>query len=171
MKLTALLPLAFALTACDSGPSKEESLQIFAAANTAMTSAQSRAVTEAQGQSPVAPADLVLDFSGPCTLGGTVALTGSYSGDGTGTQATFDLATTFVACQEATGTIDGDVHWTSSANPAGFAASMTGDLAWTGSNGSGSCSLDLQMSVSAVAISYSGSLCGYDVTTDLTLMP
>lgn len=168
MKLQALLPF-FLLAACDSGPSKDESIQIFAAANTAMTSAQSRAVTEAQGQLVAPPADLTLDFSGPCTLGGSIALTGSFSGDTAGTNAAFDLSTTFAACQELQGTLDGDVHWTSTVSASGFAASMTGDLDWTDGNGTASCTLDLAMAVTAASISYTGSICGYDVTTDLTL--
>ncbi len=144
-------------------------MQIFAAANTAMTSAQSRAVTEAQGQLVAPPADLTLDFSGPCTLGGSVSISGAFSGDSAGNQASFDLATTFAACHELQGTLDGDVHWTSTANAAGFAASMTGDLAWTDGNNSATCSLDLAMAINAASISYTGSICGYDVTTDLTL--
>ena len=46
MKLSKLLVLV-SLAACSSQPSKEESLQMFAAATTAMTSAQSRALTDA----------------------------------------------------------------------------------------------------------------------------
>lgn len=168
MKTRYLLPL-LVLAACSDGPSKEDSMRIFTAANTAMTSAQSRAVTEAQaGSMLTAPADLVLDFTGPCSLGGTVTISGSYSGTG-GTQATFDLATTFDACHELQGTLDGDIHWTSAATGTSFTASMDGDLDWTDSNGSASCSLDMQLAVSQVGVSYSGSLCGYDVMADLTL--
>jgi hypothetical protein len=167
MNTRYLLPL-LVLAACSDGPSKEESMQIFAAANTAMTSAQSRAVTEAQTGLLTAPADLVLDFTGPCSLGGSVGVSGSYSGTG-GTSATFDLATTFDACHELQGTLDGDVHWTSEATGTSFTAAMTGDLAWDGSDGSASCTLDLHLAVGQLGVSYTGSLCGYDVTADLTL--
>ena len=48
-----------------------------------MSSAQTRAVTDARNNSSLAPLDrLDLDFSGPCTLGGTAKVTGSYEGDG-----------------------------------------------------------------------------------------
>jgi hypothetical protein len=73
MRMLGLCSL-LALVACDSGPTKEESMQVFAAATTAMSSAQARAVAEASRQTLQAPAELVLDFTGPCTLGGTVAV-------------------------------------------------------------------------------------------------
>lgn len=170
MTKSLLLPI-LVLAACSDAPSKEESAQIFAAANTAMTSGQSRAVAEAQnGSALTAPADLVLDFTGACSLGGSVAIAGSYSGSG-GTQATFDLTTTFDACHELQGTLDGEVDWTSAASGTSFMASMTGDLDWTGSDGSASCTLDLHLAVSQLGVSYTGSLCGHDVTAGLTLSP
>jgi hypothetical protein len=168
MNLRYLAPI-LVVAACSDAPSKEESVQIFAAASTAMTSAQSAAVTQAQGAALTAPADLVLDFTGACSLGGSVAIAGSYSGDGSSSQATFDLATTFDACHELQGTLDGDIHWTSAATGTSFTAAMTGDLAWDGSDGSASCTLDLHIAVGQLGASYTGSVCGYDVTTDLTL--
>lgn len=170
MTKSLLLPLVV-LAACSDAPSKEESQQIFLAANTAMTSAQSRAVTQAQnGSTLTAPADLTLDFTGPCSLGGSVSIAGAYSGSG-GTQATFDLTTTFDACQELQGTLDGDVAWTSAATGTSFTAAMTGDLDWSDSNGSASCTLDLHLAVSQLGVSYTGSLCGHDVTAGFTLSP
>src|SRR5688572_26594244 len=79
MRTLALVVLTslVSATACSSGPSKSESLQIFAAATTAMASAQSRAISDAQQLRPLrAPAELLLDFTGPCTLGGSVGVTG-----------------------------------------------------------------------------------------------
>src|SRR5262245_19286973 len=102
MRFAKLLPLLL-LAACTDNASKEESVQIFATATTAMTATQAKAITQARSTSHVAPADLTLDFSGPCTLGGTVALSGSYAGDGNDNRATFDLQTTFADCREATG--------------------------------------------------------------------
>lgn len=156
---------ALALVACSSGASKEESVQIFTTTQQALSSGQARAVAAA----PAGSAELALDFSGPCTLGGTVAVTGSYSADGQAAQAEFDLLTVFDACRELQGTIDGDVHWASVASGTGFDASLTGDLAWDGSDGSADCTLDVHMAVSAASISYTGSVCGYDVTTELQL--
>jgi hypothetical protein len=160
--LTSLVSAA----ACSSGPTKSESLQIFAAATTAMASAQSRAVADAQQLQ--APAELVLDFSGPCTLGGSIGVTGSYDGAGTGERAAFDLTTAFDACKEAQGTLDGSLRWTSVVDGASFSASMTGELDWSSAGGdSASCDFDLSIAVSPQAVAYSGDLCGYDVRADL----
>jgi len=117
-----------------------------------------------------APADLTLDYSGPCTLGGTVAVNGSYTGDGAADdRAAFDLTASFNGCHELTGTLDGSLQWTSVATGNSFTASMTGELAWKGSNGEASCDFDLSLSVGDTGVSYDGRLCGYDVKTELVL--
>lgn len=171
LSMTMILPLCL-LAACSDGPTKEESAKIFAAASTAMSSAQTRAVADARGTSSLAPADsLDLDFSGPCTLGGTARITGSYEGDGTGDQAAFDLRTTFAGCHELTGTLDGELHWTSVVDNTGFKASMTGGLDWHGSDGDASCDFDLSLEVSQTGVSYGGTLCGYDVAAELHIGP
>lgn len=166
-----ILPLSL-LAACSDGPTKEESLKVFAAATTAMSSAQSRAVTDARANSALAPVDrLDLDFSGPCTLGGTAKVTGSYEGAGVDDHASFDLNTTFAGCHELTGTLDGELHWTSVAAADKFTASMKGGLDWHGQDGDASCDFDLSLEVSNVGISYGGTLCGYDVKADLKIGP
>ncbi|HWO21975.1 MAG TPA: hypothetical protein VNO30_24605 [Kofleriaceae bacterium] len=155
--------------ACSSGASKEESLQIFAAASTAMASAQSRAVTDAQQlQALRAPAELVLAFNGPCALGGTVGVTGSYDASGSGDRTAFDMTASFSTCREAQGTIDGKLRWTSVVSGTSFSATMDGELDWSNSNGdSASCDFDLSMSVTTDTVAYSGHICGYDVKADL----
>jgi hypothetical protein len=162
--LTSLVSAA----ACSSGPSKEESLQIFAAASTAMASAQSRAVTDAQPlQALDAPAELLVDFAGPCTLGGQIGMTGSYDAAGTGDRAAFDMTASFRACREAQGTLDGSMRWTSVADGTSFSATMDGELDWSSDQGSASCDFDLSMAVTTETVAYSGHICGYDVRTDL----
>src|SRR5262245_3574750 len=141
--LTSLVSVA----ACSSGPTKEESLQIFAAATTAMASAQSRAVVDAQ--TPLqAPVELVLDFNGPCTLGGTGAcapggrlrLPVRSDASGAGERTSVDLTTAFASFKEAAGTLDGSLHWASVADGTSFSATMEGSLDWSGANGvSASC--------------------------------
>jgi hypothetical protein len=171
MKLRAALVPLLALAACSDGPTKEESARIWAATNTALSSAQSRAVADASANSPAAPGALALDFTGPCTLGGTVSISGSWDGSATGNtwQAAFDLSATFDNCQEAQGTLDGDMHWTSSAGGAGFSASLTGDLAWSDSGGnSASCAIDVQMNVSLAGYTSTGSVCGYDASATIS---
>jgi hypothetical protein len=171
MRTHALVVLASLVStaACSSGPTKSESLQIFAAATAAMASAQARAVTDArQLQALIEPADLVLDFSGACALGGSVGVSGTYNDAGTGERAAFDMTTSFDACKEALGTLDGRLRWTSVATNTSFSATMTGELDWTGSNGdSASCDFELSMAVTATSVTYSGNLCGYDVRADL----
>jgi hypothetical protein len=152
--------------ACDSGPTKSESVQIFAAATTAMASAQSRAISDARQLQ--APAELVLEFTGPCLLGGTVGVSGSYDGSGTGERAAFDMTAAFDSCKEVQGTLDGELRWASVATGTSFSATMTGDLDWSSSNGdSASCDFDLSIDVTLQSVAYSGHLCGYDIRADL----
>lgn len=166
-----VLPMCL-LAACSDGATKEESVQIFAAASTASSSVQSRAVADARTHSGLAAADtLTLDYSGPCTLGGTAAVNGSYAGDGADDRAAFDLHTKFVGCKELTGTIDGELDWTSVADANGFRATLSGGLDWTSNDGSASCDFDLALDVGATGISYGGTLCGYDVATEIHIGP
>lgn len=168
MKTPLLLSsvLLVAAAGCNSGPTKSESLQVFAAATAAMAQAQSRAVADAQA---VAPADLALDFSGPCTLGGTVGVSGRYDTSGSGQNAAFDLTVAFDNCREVTGTLDGNLRWTSVVDGSSFTATMKGDLGFEGNNVSASCDFDLRLAVDSTSVSYSGSLCGYDVQADLNV--
>ena len=161
MRLLTLVPF-LALAACTDNATKQESVQIFAAATTAMSSAQADAVEQARAGHLVAPADVQLDFSGPCSLGGSVALAGSYAGDSNDERAVFDLQTTFAGCREVTGTLDGNLRWQSDASADGFSASITGELDWTGNDGSASCDFDLSLAITPTSVHYEGHLCGYD---------
>ena len=137
---------------------------MFASAMTSMTSAQSSAVNAAHGGAALrAPAALDLQYSGSCPAGGTVAVTGSYDDSGSGMSAAFDLDTSFTGCADVAGTLDGDLHWTSTADATGFTSSMAGSLTWADAQSSATCDFDLHLSVSGQAVSYSGSVCGYDV--------
>lgn len=163
MKRLLLLPiLATAVAACSDQPTKEESLRIFTATNTVTATAQTNAVTVAK--SGGATGQLSLDYSGACLLGGSVAVKGSYVGDGTDEEATFDLSTTFDGCKDIQGTLDGELRWTSKADANGFSAAMTGGLDWSSGDDSASCDFELRLAVTANSITYGGSLCGYAVT-------
>jgi hypothetical protein len=168
MKLAKLLPL-LVLAACTGSATKEESVQIFAAASTAMSSAQAKAVDQARATQLTAPAEVTVDFSGPCTLGGTIGLAGSYVGDDNDDRAAFDLTASFNGCRELTGTLDGSLTWTSEATAAGFSASIEGGLDWHGNDGDASCDFDLSLTVTETAITYGGHLCGYDARTEIVL--
>ncbi len=162
MKRFLLLPILVA-TACSDQPTKEESLKIFTATSTLTATTQSAAVTIARNDS-VGSGSLSLDYSGPCLLAGSVGVKGSYVGDGNDNHAVFDLSTTFSGCRDFSGTLDGDLQWTSTADANGFASDMTGSLDWSDDDHSASCDFDLHLAVSKSAVRYDGSLCGYLVT-------
>lgn len=168
MRLSNLVPL-FLLASCTSGPSKEESVQIWGAASAAMTTAQQRAVESARASNVLPVTDLHLNWSGSCTLGGTVSVSGNYTGDGSDDHASFDLQTTFSNCREAQGTVDGSLTWKSVASDTSFTASMDGNIDWHGQNGDASCAFDLAITLSSTSVSYGGSLCGYDVGDEINL--
>jgi hypothetical protein len=164
--MRTLLPLVlFAAPACTGGASKQDAARVFTAATTQMASAQSRAVSAAHGAAAlIAPAALQLQYSGSCTNGGTVAVNGSYDDSGNGMAAAFDLETSFSGCKEVTGTLDGDLHWTSNADANGFTSAMTGSLTWTNGQDNATCDLDLHLAVGLTAgVTYSGTVCGYNV--------
>jgi hypothetical protein len=171
MKASSLLVLLPLAAAC--GPSKSDSIQAFIAVTSAASSAQSRAVADAQTPDIVAPAALTLSFNGPCTLGGTVGVTGDYDTAGTGESAAFDLTAAFDSCREPTGTLDGDLRWTSIAEANRFAATMEGAIDYDGTAGNFTCDFDLSISVETGGTgsrsSFSGSFCGFDVVSDFNL--
>ncbi len=163
LRMRTWLPLVL-FAACSSGPSKSDATRVFAASTAAMASAQSHAVSAAHGGAAlIAPAALNLQYSGSCPAGGTVGVTGSYDDSGSGMAAAFDLQTSFTGCKDLTGTLDGDLHWTSTADATGFSSAMTGSLVWSDGQDSASCDFDLHLSVNAQAVGYTGTVCGYNV--------
>jgi hypothetical protein len=170
MKKLILIPLLLVAACSDNNATKEESVQIFAAASSALGSAQAKAVDDARARAQLtAPAELAIDFSGPCTFGGTVSLRGTYVGDDNDDRATFDLDAEFDNCREIGGTIDGGLVWTSVASSSGFAAELRGGLDWEGNDADASCDFDMELAVNATGVAYDGSLCGYDVRAELSL--
>ena len=158
MKRLLLLSLVFA-AACSDQPTKEESVRVFGTASVSLSTAQANAVTAAKtgGDS----ADVTLNYTGACALGGSVSVNGNYAGDGNDERAAFDLTAAFAGCKDLSGSLDGDIHWTSTADAAGFSAAMTGTLDWQSGNDSATCDFDLHLAVTQTAITYGGSLCGY----------
>ena len=163
MKLVKFLPV-LALAACADSATKQESVQIFAAANAALTTAQTKAVESAKATNQLTePNTYTLDYGGPCSLGGNVTVKGDYTGDGADERAVFDLKTSFTGCREATGTVDGTLSWKSTASSNGFAAEMVGMIDWSDSKSSASCDFDMRLIVTKTSVSYRGYLCGYNV--------
>lgn len=138
-------------------------MKIFTATTTLTTTAQTAAVKVARDDSS-GSGSLSLDYSGPCLLAGSIAVKGNYAGTGADDRAVFDLSTTFNGCRDFGGTLDGDLAWTSTADPNGFSAAMTGSLDWSSDDSSASCDFDLQLAVNSTSVRYGGSLCGYLVS-------
>lgn len=136
-------------------------MRIFTATTSVTATAQSNAVTAAKTSGDTGQLDL--NYNGTCFLGGSIAVKGSYAGDGNDDLATFDLSTTFDSCKDLQGTLDGELRWTSTASANGFSASMTGNLDWSSGDGAASCDFDLNLAITDSSISYGGSLCGYAV--------
>lgn len=165
--VTSLVSVA----ACGSNntATKEESLQIFAAASAAMSSAQSRALSDAQ-QGLQAPAEIMVNFSGPCTLGGQVGMTGSVENSDAGGRVAVDLKATFDGCREPQGTLDGDLRTTSTVDGTNVSVTLKGDIDWEDGNGaSASCEFDMKTAVTSETVVVSGHICGFDVAVDLGL--
>jgi hypothetical protein len=174
MKTSYLLALAAsaALAACttdDAGPgsggpapSNRGAEHAFSSADTAISTA-ARSV----GSRLTAPLAGTVNVSAACSRGGTVALAGSFDTSGTGTS--FDVDATFAACAEAEGTLGGNLHWTSKIEGARIEDSWRGTLSFADATGTYSCTFDLTSIVDPTGVHYSGSLCGYDVQTDLNL--
>jgi len=158
MKRLLLLPIVFA-AACSDQPTKEESVRVWSTASVSLENAQAQAVTAARNGGGTS--DVTLNYSGACTLGGSVSVNGNYAGDGNDDHAAFDLSASFDGCKDIGGSLDGDIHWTSTADANGFSAGMTGSLAWVSGNDSATCDFDLHLAVSQTAITYGGTLCGY----------
>src|SRR5690606_14595341 len=149
MKLAYLLPMLLLAACSDDTATRQESRQIYATATSAMFAAQARAVAlEGSARySLTAPAELAIDFAGPCLFGGSIGRQGTYVGSGKDQRAAFDLAVTFNHCRELTGTIDGGLQWTSEAIPGGFAATMDGHVDWTDEDSEASCTFDLLLTL------------------------
>jgi hypothetical protein len=167
MKPAKLCPLLL-IAACSSAPSKEDSLKVFLATNTAMASAQAHAVTASRGAA-LLPGSLTIAYTGTCLGGGSVAVNGDYEGSGTDDKAAFDLTMQFTNCKDELGTLDGSLTWTSTANGSSFNAAMTGAISYRDPSTDASCDYDLHLSVDPALVSYTGSMCGYDVQTELKI--
>jgi len=158
------------VAACTSGnATKQDASRLFVATTTAVQAAQQKAVSSTQAQLAPAPAARNLDYIGPCDGEGSFEIKGVYDdASGNGAAAAFDLQANFNNCVSLTHTaLDGNLHWSSTSDANGFTASMSGSIAFSDQTTSATCDLDLHMAVSSSSISYSGTVCGYDVNTDL----
>jgi hypothetical protein len=157
------LPVLF-VAACTSGPSKQDATHLFIATTTALSSAQQKAVTSTK-VAQLAPAARNLDYIGPCDGEGSFEIKGVYDdASGTGTAAAFDLQANFNDCVALNhDALNGNLHWSSTSDANGFAAALAGSLSFSDQTTSAACDLNLQMAVTESSVTYSGTVCGYDV--------
>jgi len=133
MKRLALLVIA--LGACSSNEAPQSVQQTFFAQFGAVQQLQAQAVQTHAAR--LAPANGMVDFSGACPGGGTFASTGTYTGDGTVTNATFDLGMTFTNCSAGGITSAGSWQWNASTTTTGATFTVDGDVTITGAQASG----------------------------------
>jgi len=134
------------VSACTSGPSKDDASRVFLATTAAVQSAEQKAVTSTQAVA--APAVRNLDYIGPCDGEGSFEVKGTVDD----TALAFDLQTSFTNCVSVSHiALDGSLHFSPTA--------LSGSIAFSDTTTSASCDLDLQFAGTAV----SGTVCGYDV--------
>ena len=163
------LPILFVAACTSETATKQDASRLFVATTTAVQAAQQKAVSSTQAQ--LAPTARNLDYIGPCDGEGSFEIKGIYDdASGNGAAAAFDLQASFNNCVSLTHTaLDGHLHWSSTSSANGVTASMSGSSAFSDQTTSASCDLDLHMAIVGAAISYTGSVCGYDETADLGL--
>lgn len=161
------LILLMSIAACGdtTQPSREDSARIWAGASSAMMKAQQQAVRAADGEHLVPFVDDVeLDWTGQCELGGQIMLTGNYTGDGTQSESTWDLRTSFFQCAQNDGTLNGELRWTAETAFQSLQSRIWGDVRWQDENDEVSrCELDVSIVASGASISFGGTLCGYNM--------
>jgi hypothetical protein len=133
------------VSACTSGPSKDDASRLFLATTSAVQSAEQKAVTSTQA---VAPTVRNLDYVGPCDGEGSFEVRGTVDDSA----IAFELQTSFTNCVSVSHVaLDGSLHFSPSA--------LKGSISFSDTTTSASCDLDLQFAGTAV----SGTVCGYDV--------
>lgn len=161
-QLTHASLLAVVLAACtastggDSTASHQQARSVYSVASTRLEAALKAIDHEALTAN--------INSSDACAVSGDVTLVGSYD-----SVAGFDLTASFAACQESEGAIDGDLHWVETTSGAGIIDTWTGTLELTDATTTASCVFDYQSITSETGVTLSGTICGFDVSTDLDL--
>ena len=155
------------IAACTNAPSpsKDDAAAAMAAVVGGLETAQFNAVGAAVDSNQQPPYTLDLDYSGPCALGGSAAVKGLYvSGDG----AHFSNDFTMNQCHDELGTLDGVAHEDASTVGVAGAFSVTGAFVYSPTYGNRvECDFDLLAAVDTTtkAATFTGTACGWDVTT------
>lgn len=189
------LLLSFGLLACSDGDSPTESTGDL---DQAQAVAMMEALTMAGGagflggfgysqvDDEIAFQQSPFDFTMECSGGGTVDIAGEVSVTGQGESFSVTQTMSHNACTE-TAPSDGST-WTFNGSPSvtlqlsgsvsetsiSFQGSQTGTIQWSSGGQSGSCSTNVQYSMSgsptgAVTVSISGTSCGHDVSGNFTV--
>lgn len=193
-KILMVVSVACLAVGCGNSISEEDTRVAWTSTNLALAQGSAQAQTAAQGV-PAAPggesgglaprAAAQVDYSWPCTEGGTAHFTGMaeavVSQAGT-SDVSFDLATDFDGCGVAGVTISGSLDYAASvsADGAGTASTtftMKGSLSYEGKV-EGTCDIDMTMAVNvsggvggagSVGASYEGSICGHSAKATLNV--
>lgn len=175
MKLTTLIGvISISFTACATDntsterPSRARAASILTAATSALGSAKSDALDSSQ---LTAPDVLDVSYTSPCDLGGHFDFAGTYEFNRDDPAATWDLDIQFLACAYREATFDGDLRWNQRVNTTGdILERITGTLSLAVPEGDLSCAFDLTIETAATgASSYHGTVCGYDVESELSV--
>jgi hypothetical protein len=155
------------LAACTSGPSEDDAAQVFIANYNANTWGLLRALHES-------PVTKDMQFTTNCPVAGSITITGDHSDRAT-RDAEFEIDSRLDACNfgnpgtfdpEWDAIVDGRVHWTSD----GTTQLMDGFIHYRGHPGTFDCTVSLQMSIGETT-RYAGTICDYDVQSDLGITP
>jgi hypothetical protein len=140
-----------------STASEQDARRVFQVASAAIKNAENSAP-----QGVVAPVTANIDFNAPCATSGSLSIAGSFEGNDTGTDSSFDLSASFDACADVGGVLDGDLHWKSDQVGDSYTASLDGSLTVESGGVTATCVFDLSVEVTPTSQSFSGSVCGFD---------
>lgn len=193
-KILMVVSVACLSVGCGSSISEEDTRVAWTSTNLALAqgSAQAQAVAQGVPAAPSAENDAItpraaaqVDYSWPCTEGGTAHFTGSAEAvvsQAGSSDVSFDLSTDFDGCVVTGVTISGSLDYSASvsADGAGTASTMftmKGSLSYEGKV-EGSCDIDMTMSVNvsggvggagSVGASYDGTICGHSAKATLNV--
>ncbi len=193
---TTLFALLVGLAACDDGEittveqqlsqaEVAELLEVLAAVGSFNPGVTGSAPQGVAGPQPV-PFSFTVEWSFGCPEGGTVAATGSTSGDtegqSGGLEASYNATLTYTECRgtsdegttfEIDGSLTTAIDFQLNEDTFALQGTHTGTLAWTSDGRSGSCTLDLTFSNTVTGTTQSsevtGTVCGVTVNETVTV--
>lgn len=173
MKLTTMIGLlSLSLAACatddaSNGSGPATSSRLSKAQSGALFSATVRGLKAGSpgAQQALAPAQVSVDSTFACDLGGHFDITGTYDYSPDSAAAQWDLDASFVGCNMSEVTMDGQLSWNQSTITAGsFSETLAGSLTVSTQGLTTTCAFDVRIQTGPNGDVYSGTICGYDAT-------